>query len=385
MFAPATVYDPHQWQRFPLAKATHVPNRCNQLHMPINVETSIRPAVDAHWMPSGGEPGLASIIIPTFNRASLLEEALASAAGQTYRPLEIIVVDDGSTDDTPDLVPHWQDRFKDEAGLVIRYFRQPNSGVGSARNRGLIESRGEYIQFLDSDDLLHPQKLSRQIECLRRYPQCGYVVSDGKKIEAAAAWADVPDGGEKVMDSSEYYCARRVWLMMAGVYRRATCCLAGPIAEDLRLGEDEEFNLRVLLATQRVVYLPGVLSALRKHAGPRLTDAGRNGTSGLVHFFRMYRRMIESAAARDRLKDARLVSALGRCISDNIQAALKAGCRELAEEGIELCLRLPVEPSRRLRIEIFRILNLLPAGMLPRLRSFLIKLRRFFKSSNAPA
>ncbi len=174
--------------------------------MRTNVQKPVPRERDVHWMPSSGESGLASIIIPTFNRALLLDEALASAAGQTYRPLEIVVVDDGSTDETPDLVPHRQDRFKDGAGLVIRYFRQANSGVGAARNRGLIESRGEYIQFLDSDDLLHPQKLSVQIECLRRHPQCGYVMSDRKRFDAADVWADVPAGGEMVKDSSEYYC-----------------------------------------------------------------------------------------------------------------------------------------------------------------------------------
>src|SRR5690606_31994309 len=105
-------------------------------------------------MSASHEPGLVSVIIPTYNRSGLLLEALDSLARQTYRPIEAIVVDDGSSDDTPEAVNRWISGLVSGDGLRVRYHRQSNKGAPSARNRGLIESRGEFIQFLDSDDLL---------------------------------------------------------------------------------------------------------------------------------------------------------------------------------------------------------------------------------------
>ena len=222
-----------------------------------------------------GQPDLASIIIPTYNRASLLSGAVASAAGQTYRPVEIIIVDDGSTDNTPQVIRHWQEQLQSDPNISVRYFHQPNSGVGSARNRGLIESHGDFIQFLDSDDLLNTQKLSLHIACLRQHPECGYVFSDRTRADNPNKWAPIFVNDAAVMDSAEFYCSRQVWLTMVGVYRRGTCCDAGPYSEDMNLGEDEEFNLRALLATSRLVYLPGHLCAVGSHSGPRLTDGTR--------------------------------------------------------------------------------------------------------------
>jgi glycosyltransferase involved in cell wall biosynthesis len=98
---------------------------------------------------------MVSIIIPTFNRATFLREAIASVLAQTVKAFEIIVVDDGSTDDTRQLVAGYGGR--------IRYFFQPNAGAAAARNLGIHHAGGALITFLDSDDLWLPQKLSRQI------------------------------------------------------------------------------------------------------------------------------------------------------------------------------------------------------------------------------
>lgn len=99
-----------------------------------------------------------SVIIPTFNRASQVVRAVNSALAQTLKPFEVIVVDDGSTDETVERLRV----FGDE----IRYIFQENRGVSSARNRGILEARGEWIAFLDSDDTWHPEKLKRQIEAV---------------------------------------------------------------------------------------------------------------------------------------------------------------------------------------------------------------------------
>lgn len=98
---------------------------------------------------------LISIIIPVYNRARYLAEAIESVLAQTYRPIEIIVVDDGSTDGTADVAR----RFSE----TVRYFYQSNSGCSAARNKGIENTLGSFFSFLDSDDLWVEEKLSRQM------------------------------------------------------------------------------------------------------------------------------------------------------------------------------------------------------------------------------
>ena len=118
------------------------------------------------WMAEEYEPRLVSVIIPTYNRAGLLSETLASVVRQTYRPLEIIVVDDGSIDDTKDVVINWSKIHNKDEKCRLRYFHQENKGGSAARNLGLNESHGQFIQFLDADDLLAPTKIERQVSQL---------------------------------------------------------------------------------------------------------------------------------------------------------------------------------------------------------------------------
>lgn len=115
-----------------------------------------RPSDDGH---QGCAP-VVSVIIPTYNRKAYLGQALDSLAAQTYRDFEIIVVDDGSTDDTAEFL-----RVRPES---IRYFWQENAGPAAARNRGLKEARGQFVAFLDSDDLWQPSFLEATTQCLMR-------------------------------------------------------------------------------------------------------------------------------------------------------------------------------------------------------------------------
>ncbi len=110
-----------------------------------------------------------SVIIPTYNRERLISRALDSVLKQTFTDYEIIVVDDGSTDYTKDVLKKYEGR--------IRYFYQANSGISGARNRGLAEAKGEYIAFLDSDDAWLPEKLAMQVAILDRDPTVGIVYS----------------------------------------------------------------------------------------------------------------------------------------------------------------------------------------------------------------
>ena len=109
--------------------------------------------------------GLVSVIIPVYNAQQLVKAALGSAVGQTYQDSEIIVVNDGSTDDTSRAVKNFIDanRF-----ATIRYIYQNNAGPSAARNRGIKESLGKYIAFLDSDDIWEQDKLAKQIGYMKK-------------------------------------------------------------------------------------------------------------------------------------------------------------------------------------------------------------------------
>src|SRR5207244_4187795 len=105
-------------------------------------------------------PDLVTTIIPVYNRPDMLREAARSVLEQTYRPIEVIIADDGSTDgDTVRVARELEATYPG----VLRYYDQPNAGPGAARNLGLKHARGEFIQYLDSDDLLLPNKFARQV------------------------------------------------------------------------------------------------------------------------------------------------------------------------------------------------------------------------------
>lgn len=109
---------------------------------------------------------LVSVVIPCYNQAHYLGEAIASALKQTYRPIEIIVVDDGSSDHTPLVAKSFP---------TVRYVRQPNGGVASARNMGFAHTQGNYVLFLDADDRLLPTAVERGLDLLRDRQDCAFV------------------------------------------------------------------------------------------------------------------------------------------------------------------------------------------------------------------
>ncbi len=112
-----------------------------------------------------------SVVIPTYNRAALCARAVRSALAQTLPPCQIIVVDDGSTDDT-------RERLQQEFGEHVQLIAQANQGVSAARNAGAAAARGKYIAFLDSDDLWSPEKLARQVAWLEARPDYAMVLCD---------------------------------------------------------------------------------------------------------------------------------------------------------------------------------------------------------------
>lgn len=126
-----------------------------------------------------------SVVVPTFNRAYCLERTLRSALAQTHRNVDVIVVDDGSTDGTAALLQRMR-----EEDPRLRVFTQENQGVVAARNTALRQADGDYVAFLDSDDLWFPWKLELQVACFQKEPALGMVWSDMKAVDAAGATVD---------------------------------------------------------------------------------------------------------------------------------------------------------------------------------------------------
>lgn len=218
---------------------------------------------------------LVSTVIPVYNRPRLLREAVASVLGQTYRPIEIIVVDDGSTDDTGAVV--------DELGRSheeVVAIHTANRGAGAARERGRLQARGEFIQYLDSDDLLRPRKFEVLVDALRSDPDAGVAYGVTRLIDESGAVLESPyrRSGEGLTRLFPTLLVERWWNTHTPLYRREVSDLVGPWT-DMRMGEDWEYDARVGALGTRLVHRREPLSDHRKHAGSRLTGGDLSGAT----------------------------------------------------------------------------------------------------------
>lgn len=197
---------------------------------------------------------LVSIVIPAFNSERWLAETLDSALAQTYRALEIVVVDDGSTDGTASVARRYADRG-------VRLVSQPNRGLSAARNAALPHLGGEFIQFLDADDLLSPDKIEAQVRVLEpatpgTLATCRWarfrLDPARAKFGASPLWRDFePD--EYLAASARLSAAIPVhgWLIPRRVVEAA-----GPFDESIRTTEDLEFFTRAVLRSAGVRFCP---------------------------------------------------------------------------------------------------------------------------------
>jgi glycosyltransferase involved in cell wall biosynthesis len=222
-----------------------------------------------------------SVLIPCYNAEKYVGETLRSVFEQTWRDLEVIVVDDGSQDRSVKEI----ERFA-EAGVVL--IRQGNAGASAARNRALEASTGDFIQFLDADDLIAPDKIERQMRCLGEYPD--HVAScewgrfqsdpDETKFVAEEVWHDF-DPAEFVVSS---WLGGGMMPPIAWLTPRAVIDKAGPWNEELSVNDDGEYFTRVLLASWGVKFCKGARCFYRSGSSDSLS--GRRDRAALMSAYR---------------------------------------------------------------------------------------------------
>ena len=212
-------------------------------------------------------PGV-SVIIPTFNNARYIGEAIHSILAQDVAVCEIIVIDDGSTDDTQTALASFDGR--------IRAVYQENQGVSAARNRGLAMARGEYVVFLDADDFMLPGKLVAQMTFLDARPRLDGVHSgwqlidaDGRYLTDVEPWHDAPN-----LDLSDWLLWKPAFL--GGLMFRRVC-LARSDGFDTRLRQAEDVDLiwRLSLQGGRFAWLRQPTVGYRQHGGNTVQDGVR--------------------------------------------------------------------------------------------------------------
>jgi glycosyltransferase involved in cell wall biosynthesis len=211
-----------------------------------------------HVLSPESEQVLVSIIIPTFNRVHYIEETLVSVLAQTYRPLECVIVDDGSTDGTEAFLEDWCHSHNGVLGLSFRYKQQEHRGAPAARNLGFATSTGAYIQFLDSDDLLDSRKIEIQMAAGRKHADallCGpwqrFRVLGGQEVFELPAV--VPDVSKDLISQSLrglYFTPHSV------LWPRSLVSALGPWDETLTSNQDGDYFLRAALSGVEVVFVP---------------------------------------------------------------------------------------------------------------------------------
>src|SRR5262245_2975652 len=210
---------------------------------------------------------LVTVVIPTFNYGRYVTAAVDSVLAQTYRNLDIVVVDDGSTDDTRQRLLPYLDR--------IRYIYQTNQGLSAARNTGIRAARGELIDLLDSDDVWHPHKLAVQVAYLSAHPEVGLLATDDRRfVEDAPPFLPEPSAASARHVSLRHLVIRSHF-GACGVLVRAECFRsAGLFDTDLRSAEDRDMWIRIA-EHYPVVMLETPLWWWRLHSGSMTTVAGR--------------------------------------------------------------------------------------------------------------
>lgn len=200
-----------------------------------------------------------SVVVPCYNQAEYLAEAVKSLLGQSYSAWECLIVNDGSTDDTETEARRWC-----QTDGRLRYVAKENGGLSSARNAGIAQSKGEFILPLDADDRLHKDYLRDAVEAFAGNPALTLVYADAEYFGARSGeWLLPPYEYRTLLLSNLIYCS--------AVFRKADWESAGGYDENLKTGwEDWEFWIRLLYGEKEVYRIPKVRFYYRQKEQPSM-------------------------------------------------------------------------------------------------------------------
>lgn len=234
-----------------------------------------------------------SVIIPTYNCAHYLGQAIESAMSQTFRDFEIIVLDDGSTDNTSEVIRQYGDD--------IKYIRQANRGLPAARNRAIESSSGEFVALLDADDWWEPTKLSEQVPLLEADPEAGLAYTDLRVVYDDGTV--IPSFlSSRPLAASGYVFDRLLlsgFILPSTVLMRRTCFeQAGRFDESMRSHEDVDLWLRIC-QKWKVVLVPDALTHRRQGAANMTSDSDLRTRYGVIFFEKALKLPDLTAGQRD--------------------------------------------------------------------------------------
>jgi len=212
-------------------------------------------------MTSNIETGLVSTIIPVFNRPKMIVESVNSVLEQTYRPIEIIIVNDGSSDETPQVLQQLQAQHTE-----VRIFSQKNGGPGAARETGRQHARGEFIQYHDSDDLLCVNKFQDQVAALIADPEAdvAYGKTELRQLGEPLKQLALKGTGQKREAMFPALLRSRWWSTSTPLHRRSVTDRAGPWMAT-KNEEDWEYDCRIASLGGRLVYVDEFVSITQSH------------------------------------------------------------------------------------------------------------------------
>ena len=287
-----------------------------------------------------------SVIVPAYMSAAFIAETLESVFHQRFSNYEVIVINDGSPD-TPQL----------EAALQpfrarIRYLTQLNGGPSSARNRGILSARGEFLAFLDSDDIWLPDYLSTQVSFLDSHPEIDASIADALRFGETGEetpWRMLKNGRSRILRFPEMLRREGGQIPSACMARRLRVIAVGMFDEHLRFAEDLELFVRISFPDRAVGYLGQVLVKYRKHPGS-LTSDSRNRTwrGAEVEALRRLGQKLDLSTAQRRLLNEEIGAAdAALALDDAYHHAFKCEYDEA-----RACLRLANKYYRDPRITI---------------------------------
>lgn len=227
---------------------------------------------------------LVSIVMPTFNRAQLIAESIRSVVEQTYEHWELIIIDDGSTDDTRDVIEQFNDR------RITCHFIEHTGLIGKIRNIGIKLSKGELIAFQDSDDIWLPDKLQIQLKSLWSHPEAAFVLCNNSQIGEYAV--EVPDYKDTfvgklflpfLLKNQFHFCGTSF------VFRREVLDSVGTLEESVRMMRELHFFLRIS-AHFTGIFLPDRLVKVRRHRGNTSSQYRVQSYKNLIIIVRDFRK-----------------------------------------------------------------------------------------------